>query len=211
MLRGYKSTDGSWRNGLFGAASSEEGEAYNESNSSASGVNGTRLSTLDTLYGVSLPGQSLWSQLAEESLEPSIDADMMNKLDSISLDKSSDNVNFIKDKLPTGNEVGVLLKIYDEDLSASVRVAQAVDVIGILDQSTLPIGHWSALEGAETSSTLYPAIHVITLQKVEVKAQDKVSQNTLEVREALIEYLARGLHGDRLAAEWLLLSLIARM
>jgi hypothetical protein len=210
MLRGYKSTDGSWRNGLFGAVS-EDAEAYSGSNSNQSDVNGTRLSTLDTLYAVSLPGQSSWSQLAEEDLDSSIDADMLNKLDSIKLEKSSVELNFIKEKLPTGSEMGVLLKVYDEDLSASARVAQAVDVIGILDQSTLAMGHWSASEGIEAKSDVHPTIHVITMQKVQAKEQNALGNSPSEVRDALIEYLAQGLHGDRLTAEWLLLSLIARM
>lgn len=115
-------------------------------------------------------------------------------------------------KLPTGAETGLLLKVYDEDVAESVRVAQVVDVIGVLDQSALPSADWDEVaEGRPAGATLHPAIHVICMQRADVELGDAHEGNEAEIRDALIGYLAQGLQGDRLAAEWLLLSLIARM
>lgn len=156
----------------------------------------------------------MWSQLEDERLESFLDGDdVLNRLERISFgkDKEEEEVNYIKGKLPTGTEMGLLLKVYDEGLAASMRVAQVVDIIGILDHLTLPMGQWSATEDVESNPSLYPAIHVVTMQKV-VQDDQQVEQDQAEAtREALIEYLAQGLKGDRLAAEWLLLSLIAKM
>lgn len=153
----------------------------------------------------------MWSQLEDERLESSMDGDILNRLESVSLGKNKEETHFVKGKLPTGNEMGVLLRVYDEDLAASVRVAQAVDLIGILDHSTLPMGHWSASEEADSNAPLYPAIHVINMQKGIEEDKQQVEQDQAATREALIGYLAHGLRGDRLSAEWLLLSLIAKM
>ncbi|UZJ53890.1 hypothetical protein CBS101457_003210 [Exobasidium rhododendri] len=211
MPRRFKTPEGSWKNGLFGAASLVDDQIDGEPD-----VSPNQLGSLTTLFAVSLPGQTKWSERMEDDLVGSVAGDLASKMDlnGASQRAATEGSTVLKSKLPTGSETGVLLKVYDEDLAESVRVAQAVDVIGILDESSLPSTDWSgeAVAGGGETGDLYPALHVITMQRADMHWFDPLDEGKeAEIRDALIQYLAQGLQGDRIAAEWLLLSLIAKI
>lgn len=177
-------------------------------------VQPSELSSINTLYGVSLPGQSGWSRIADERLEKIDESSLEVKLSSTHLGECEDESekHGIPSKLPTGQEFGVLLKVYDEDIAESIRVAQVVDIIGILDECSLPSTEWTTSEEApsESSDPLHPTIHVISMHKASTPSIDVVKADQ-QIREALLARLTQVLQGDVLAAEWLLLSLIARL
>lgn len=140
-----RSADGTQHTGLFGAPGllhmDEEGDAH-VAGARAGSIAGA-LHSVSTLYGVSIPGQSQWAVVRDESGEaeellggeggPS-DASSVVKNNEFASDRFAREKSML-DKLPLGEGVGALLKVYDEDIAESVRVAEVVDVLGVIDQA----------------------------------------------------------------------------
>lgn len=171
------------------------------------------------MYGVSLPGQTDWYRRQVEQPGLSEDAVALLQLDETALPALSGvDLATMKRKLPTKKGFGALLKLYDEDLAETLRVANVVDLVGILDEGVPPTSGWAETGAPEhafdesNATSSQPAIHVLSLSPVKTLRDAPPKQgNDATDREVLLEAITRSLGGDRLSAEWLLLSLLAKI
>lgn len=109
--------------------------------------------------------------------------------------------------------VTALVKIYDVDLAEHFKTTDVMDVIGLLDLSTLPNAQWH-LDGTEVSDApVLPCVHALHVRPAPpLFTPNAPLSGTLDhVRAALVQYIADALGGDKLAAEYLLLALVARV
>ncbi|PWN51677.1 hypothetical protein IE53DRAFT_385954 [Violaceomyces palustris] len=132
-----------------------------------------------------------------------------------------------KAPIPEEEHVGGLIKIYDVEKAERLKTTQIVEVVGVLDTSSLPNADWQDLGSSSSSSPgqanrQAPCVHAILLEPepettflpglIEPGDQDSIKQTwNSRCREKLVKYLSSALGGDRLAAEYTLLALIARM
>jgi hypothetical protein len=197
LPRQIRTADGRVRNGLFGAASKTLSGLEEEVDNPSEGG----FSSLTTICGVSLPGQTLWSR--EE--------------DGDNAEQSSGSAS-LKEKLPRPEEgTSALLKIYDEQLAESLHVAQVVDVLGVLDVATLPAADWTHMgsrstgsgDNSEAPTPTFTTLHVIAFKE---SPTYKAASTDAKARDSIVDMLAsQTLGGDKLAAEYILLAMLARI
>lgn len=200
------------------------------------------LSERAVVYACSLPGRSAWASQADacySALEQGATAAENAAARSTSSFPTS-SWRGIKSKLPLPDDeeaTGVILKIYDLAAAEGLQVSDVVDVVGILDRSSMPNAEWAS-SGAPSSSSssscppaaqLHPALHVVLMERSEdvwsssrskkdaadlassaagLSVSGDVDQPT-SARTSLISALSQHLHGDVFAAEWALLASIA--
>ncbi|WFD34637.1 hypothetical protein MCUN1_001478 [Malassezia cuniculi] len=107
----------------------------------------------------------------------------------------------------------VQLKLYDNKAADELRPAELVDVIGTLDMC-IPSSAWP--DEADGAAEPLPCIHVLALRRERLSAiADSIkTSDALDGKaryDALVHYIADSLAGDVLAAEYVALSLIARI
>lgn len=210
LPRHFRTSDGTKRNGLFGAASRISGGTSAVDAIPSDGGFGS----LSTMCGVSLPGQTTWARLADEGLDVLGGADLTVTQEDGSQATAADanNASSLKDKLPRGEGMAVLLKVYDEDLAESLQVARIVDVLGVLDKCPLPSADWTSMgtaSGESSSSPVHTTLHVISVEQDRQRSTE--GKIDAEARRTLVHLLSNSMAGDDLAAEWLLLALLARI
>lgn len=128
-----------------------------------------------------------------------------------------------KAPLPEAPHVGALVKLYDVEAAEKFKTTELIEVVGILDTAGLPQAEWQETGSAAGSSepAQVPCVHAIYASAVELDsfgpedassaAPSSSALSQSSERQALIEYLAGALSGDKLAAELVLLAVIARI
>lgn len=113
---------------------------------------------------------------------------------------------------------GAIVKLYPSSMNAdqaNVKSTEVVEFVGVLDYSAFPTASADEAEqhgAASSNQDLVKTLHAIyRVEDEPVNADSSSSTDFASAREALIDYLASGLSGDTLAAEWLLLSLFGKM
>lgn len=116
---------------------------------------------------------------------------------------------------PSAPTLSVYLKVYDARLADELRPAELVDVVGLVDLC-YPASAWPEENDAQREPQ--PCIHVLALHRTSVTALTRVTApraaafSSAKARyEALVTYIAGVLAGDTLAAEYITLSLLARI
>ncbi|KAG0260041.1 hypothetical protein DFQ27_003767 [Actinomortierella ambigua] len=121
---------------------------------------------------------------------------------------------------PATEHTAVIIKRHLMEAN-ELSVADMVEVIGVLgSKEHLPVDDYAPSEDAAA----FPTIHAIIVRKISDHGHpdldhdgpkeadvDQVRQSTQQTREALIDYLSAPLYGDKLAAELVLLHLLARI
>lgn len=129
-----------------------------------------------------------------------------------------------KAPLPEAPHVGSLIKFYDLEAAEKFKTAELIEVVGILDTASLPQAEWQDTGSAARPSlepAQVPCVHAVYASSVELdslgheepaltdSSSSALSRST--ERQALIDYLAGALGGDKVAAELVLLATIARI
>lgn len=138
--------------------------------------------------------------------------------------------------LPDVGGSAVLAKIYDNAASSSLKVTSVVEVVGIFHPSpgrpaaVDPVANSNGDAFAEESiarNPMVPRLHVLQVRELKpweinpaVKAavasrgmhgvRSDLSNALPAMRELLLKFLASALHGDMIAAEYLLMTLLSR-
>ncbi|SPO25366.1 uncharacterized protein UTRI_03221_B [Ustilago trichophora] len=127
-----------------------------------------------------------------------------------------------KAPLPEAPHVGGLVKLYDLDAAEKFKTTELIEVVGILDTAGLPQAEWQETGSAAGSSepAQVPCLHAVYASSVELDSvgsatADAASSSSIlsqsAEREALVDFLAGALGGDKVAAELVLLATIARI
>ena len=116
---------------------------------------------------------------------------------------------------PSAPTLSIYLKIYDPRLADELRTAELVEVVGLVDLC-YPANAWPDESDAQREPQ--PCIHVLSLHRTSVTALTCLTMpraakfSGAKARyEALVTYIAGVLAGDTLAAEYITLSLLARI
>ncbi|OJT14187.1 Mini-chromosome maintenance complex-binding protein [Trametes pubescens] len=198
-------------------------ETEGGSSSSSPEVEYTNLRECSVLWATSVPAESKWC------------ADELNGLRIVPGDSSSvptsTAVSPWSYKYPhaESGHVGVQVKLYDREGAESYKSTEVVTFVGILSSEPCSLDHTSASPSdAPTLHVLFTQSHSPTFVdrpfRQERPAQDahvissadsqsslRVSEDNSQVREQLISWIAdEALGGDRVAAEWVLLSCISK-
>ncbi|KAE8232391.1 hypothetical protein CF326_g2572, partial [Tilletia indica] len=176
----------------------------------------------------------------EDGLSSGLDALNLGSDVASRSSRTSSSLNPFKHKTPIPEEshVGGLLKFYDVDgASSSLQVTQVIEAVGILESTPFRADDWqdlgfampqgsnpSASTSISTASTAYhgPCLHVLfftplppsTIPQALTEARTPSLSGMVsapDIRAQLIAYLKDALGGDELAAEFLLLTLLARV
>ncbi|SJX62837.1 uncharacterized protein SRS1_13666 [Sporisorium reilianum f. sp. reilianum] len=129
-----------------------------------------------------------------------------------------------KAPLPETPHVGGLVKLYDLDAAEKFKTTELIEVVGILDTAGLPQAEWQdtgSAAGSSSEPAQVPCVHAIYAAPVELdslgpesptdhSADSSLLSRSTE-RQALIDFLAGALSGDKVAAELVLLATIARI
>ncbi|WFD19653.1 hypothetical protein MCAP1_001889 [Malassezia caprae] len=171
-------------------------------------------------YGVSLPGMTAWAH--EMAVGPA--HTLAEALDHLHVDVSEVNRAPLSDK----PSVTAMIKMYNLEEAEELKTADVVDLVGILSMDGQLAGDWH-LSGEEAKVQWMPSIHVLHWTRMPLES---ITQTFLQpasapkavsapatspfvshdaLRAALIEYLATALGNDVLAAEYVLLALLARI
>lgn len=170
------------------------------------------------LCGVSMPGESAWAhQLRAGSDE------MSTALAQLALDRDPSS-KAAQERNPIGEQpkVTALVKFADVDRAEQLHTAELIEVLGLLDTSFLPNPDLPIEGYAEENLAQIPCIHALCFDRVNTgqlllpllhsAALTTPTSSTLEEsRASLIAYLAQHLGGDALAAEFVLLAVLAKM
>ncbi|POY76677.1 hypothetical protein BMF94_0269 [Rhodotorula taiwanensis] len=173
----------------------------------------SKLRERQLFYVISVPGETAW---AKEKLDSRGTSSSLS-LESLKLDGeagylSADLPN--KNPIPSEPSFGLVAKVYG-DGDASLKTTDVREFVGIFGSTSWSTG-LEDLTGAEASESAMtvPALHVLYSSPVPQPARAPLpesSESKQAVRDELVEYLAASFGGDRDAAEWLLLALIARI
>ncbi|WFD44594.1 hypothetical protein MPSI1_003262 [Malassezia psittaci] len=214
MYLGTLKSDGQVMCGLYGA---ESGWDHSAELSTSADLMAERL----VVSAESIPGQSSW---ARRLLDGNKQEDMTSALNRLAIDpKNSECEGEQRKSCSDPSKITALLKFADVDHAEQLRTTELVEVIGLLDISNAPHSDLSlhsdpsaavpemicihALRFGPTTHTqlLSPLLcnASLTLQSSHTSLKD--------VRAHLIRYFAKFLQGDTLAAEFLLLALIAKI
>lgn len=189
------------------------------------------------IYAASLPGRSRWASKLDRDLENEDGSDatafLTSQVESLSVTSSDKRIlasqRGVAEKLPVPDEqdaVGVLLKILDVPSAEALQVGDVVEVVGILDRSSLPQSDWASTGASQSEASpeveeeVYPTLHVLFHDKVsdvwalpslmsEGQSASQSADEGKQTRSKLLEQLSQTLAGDEAAAEWTLLSSIA--
>ncbi|SNX84338.1 uncharacterized protein MEPE_03047 [Melanopsichium pennsylvanicum] len=123
-----------------------------------------------------------------------------------------------KSPRPELPHVGALVKLYDLDAAERFKTTELIEVVGIMDTAGLPQAEWQETGSIAGSSepVQVPCVHAVYASSVEldsVGSSDAVTSilSQPSEREALVDYIAGALGGDKIAAELVLLATIARI
>jgi len=194
--------------GLFGGEMRFSAQAA-ETSASNVGNLGERY----VLCGVSVPGETAWAQSLQTDRDES--TQLAETLDSLAMDNVPE-LSVSRAPLTEQPSVTALIKFYNVPFGETLKATEVVDVVGILDVGYLPVTDWQ-LNSVETQAPLMPCVHVLFAEKSGAQAlvpplRIQCAPLTIEeTRSALMNYLREALDGDVLAAEFLLLALIARI
>lgn len=146
-------------------------------------------------------------------------------MDQLNISQQDQHPQHKKYPLPNTPHVSAAVKFYSS--MDSLRVGQLIDVIGVLghnnDTSEASTQQQQqqhdAIDGFEDASHVslenIPVVHAVTYRSLDGSMKRSFdSQDSLpyhDVRAKLIDYLSTVLGGDKLAAEFLLLSLVSRV
>ena len=133
---------------------------------------------------------------------------------------SQDQQQYKKYPLPNTPHISAAVKFYAS--ADSLRVGQLVDVIGVLGHNDKPeesVQQHDAIEqdGFDTchlSLENIPVVHAITYRSLDGSMKRCFDSQDIpyhDIRAKLIDYISTALGGDKLAAEFLLLSLVSRV
>lgn len=143
---------------------------------------------------IRVPGESSWTK-------------SLDSHSSLSLSTRAPHHPPIQSKYPINTQkesyLGALIKLYDD--AASFRPSSTHTFVGLVSRAAMP-GPMS--EDDEAEDVVVPAIHVLAGPLAEgelARVTDMVKS-----REEALAYLVDALQGDELAAEYLLLALLAR-
>lgn len=143
-------------------------------------------------------------------------------MDQLNISQQDQHQQHKKYPLPNTPHVSAAVKFYSS--MDSLRVGQLIDVIGVLghnnntSEASTQQQH-DAIDGFEDASHVslenIPVVHAVTYRSLDGSMKRSFdSQDSLpyhDVRAKLIDYLSTVLGGDKLAAEFLLLSLVSRV
>ncbi|KAK0533578.1 hypothetical protein OC834_002181 [Tilletia horrida] len=194
----------------------------------------------NVMYAVSVPGETAWARRAygdanvKDDLSGSVAALRLNTTSTAPrASTSSANPFSYKSPIPEERHVSGMLKFYDVDgASASLQVTQVIEAVGILESTPFRADDWqdlgfggpSSAQQGGASATVYngPCLHVLfftplppsTIPQALTEARTPSLTGLAsapEIRAGLLAYLTQALDGDELAAEFLLLALLARV
>lgn len=173
-----------------------------------------RLGERAVLCGVSVPGETTWAR--------SLTAGDAHVLSS-ALDEMSLSLQKLK-RAPLAEQPSItaLIKMYGLEQAEQIKTTDVIDVVGLLDTGTLPNADWQWTENDQVEVPILPCIHALyvdrqpawgLVEKLHAKSALHTSpfSDHAEMRQALLSYLASALGGDRLAAEYVLLALLAKV
>ncbi|KAH7906482.1 putative alanine racemase-domain-containing protein [Hygrophoropsis aurantiaca] len=155
------------------------------------GFDYSMLKECHTMWAVTVPGEASWFIEGSER--------------SCMVDPTHHPPQPHKFPIPDIPHIGVQIKIYDGDLARSLKLTDIATFVGILTSE--PIGVES--NDLPTVPTLHVLFHRMdSLESVE----PLIHGHNAGIRESLMEWIAsEALGGDRDAAEWVLLSAIAKV
>ncbi|TEB36041.1 hypothetical protein FA13DRAFT_1762243 [Coprinellus micaceus] len=149
----------------------------------------------NVVWAVSIPGQSSWCRGGSEVA-------------------STDSKPLLPHKYPhpSSPHLGLQVKVYDSTFSESLRTTDLHSFVGVLTSDP-----WHTASDAG-SSTLVPTIHLLFARKIAPTLVPRAFPDSSfespvqEVREQLVAWIAdEALAGDKLAAEWVLISLVSKV
>lgn len=174
-------------------------------------------------FGVSLPGMTNWAHEMAVGSTPTV----AEALEHLHVDVTDVN----RAPLSEDPSVTAVIKMYDLEEAEKLKTTDVIDLVGILGIDAQPTVDWHLSE-EEAAIQWMPSIHVLHwthtplhsmtqafLQQVSVPETENAmpaprpfpfaDQDAL--RSGLIDYLATALGNDTLAAEYVLLVLLARI
>ncbi|KAI0371789.1 hypothetical protein BV20DRAFT_965065 [Pilatotrama ljubarskyi] len=196
-------------------------ETEGGSSSSSRGVDYANLRECNVLWATSVPAESEW--IADE-----LDG-VTSERPVIPITAPASGRSY---KYPHAgaDHVGVQVKVYDKDGLDSFKSTEIVTFVGILSSEPCSLDQTSASPAdSPTLHVLFTQPHTSTLlprpfprverpvQEAHIVSADKqtpqrIAGDNAQVREELISWIAdEGLGGDRVAAEWVVLSCISRV
>lgn len=168
------------RTALYGGdalSEADEGEASSATNEAFTSPKQEDLSERAVIHACSLPGRSAWAAQGDAAFVSLEEVSGMRTTASAAPAASSSTSSSwrgIKAKLPLGDDdpssMGVILKIYDLSAAEALQISDVVDVVGILDRSSMPNAEWASTGAPSSSSScppaaqLHPALHVVLLE-----------------------------------------------
>ncbi|WFD00532.1 hypothetical protein MYAM1_003281 [Malassezia yamatoensis] len=214
MYLGTLKSDGQVTCGLYGA---ESGWNPSAELSTSADLMAERL----VVSAESIPGQSSWARLLLESNQQD---DMTSALNRLAID--STHLDCEGEERQSGCDpfkITALLKFADVDHAEQLRTTELVEVIGLLDVCNVPNSDLSLHSDPTNAVPEMTCIHALCFDRTthtqllsprlcNTSLTSPLSHLSLkESRSSLVRYFARFLQGDTLAAEYLLLALIAKM
>ncbi|KAF9187739.1 hypothetical protein BGZ51_001124 [Haplosporangium sp. Z 767] len=192
----------------------EDYEMYSDSNQDI-------MDLRNSYYCVSVPGESQWVKEYERSGASSLDESLkdMNLGDTAPLRVIPERYPF-----PGGNHFAAVVKTHSSD--ATIGVTDMIEVIGVLGASDRVLtGNAFEIPDESTNAPRIPTVHAIIMRKVEDHGHPELGLNghpelddiqmcakdAAAIRKDLIQYISSAVHGDQLAAELVLLHLLARV
>lgn len=170
--------------------------------------------------GVSIPGESPWVHQLLAGSE-----DVTAALARLALYGPNRAKRTASERSPIAEQPSItaLVKLADVDRAEQLHTTELIEVIGLLDTSFLPNPELPIEGTAEDTLPQLPCIHALCFDRVQEDAVLLPMLHTAsltappafasldETRSAVVGYLAQSLGGDVLAAEFVLLALLAKM
>ncbi|GAA5996352.1 uncharacterized protein JCM10292_007553 [Rhodotorula paludigena] len=171
----------------------------------------SKLRERQLFYVVSVPGESAW---VKESLDLASLSDVQAAVDRLSISSSqtvsTSQASSSKYPDPSEPQFGLVAKLYGEAAEA-LKTAEVCEFVGVLGETTLSSAFDELNEPSSPAPTV-PALHVVFTRPAPTPSLPKSSASSREgLRKELVAYLADQLGGDKDAAEWVLLALLARI
>lgn len=188
---------------------------YTDHEFESAAMDGDRMAERAVFYGVSLPGMTPWARDravgAPHTLAEALEALQLELAD------------MKRAPLPEDASVTALVKMYNLEEAEQLKTTDVVDLVGLLTVDGVPPADWH-LNDAEAIQWV-PSVHVLHWKRTpleslvlepEAEGAPPVPAPSPFVdhdamRTALVEYLAAALGHDVLAAEYVLLALLARI
>ncbi|KAH9049897.1 mini-chromosome maintenance replisome factor-domain-containing protein [Lactarius hengduanensis] len=150
------------------------------------------------LWAVSVPGETEWYQSASDGHPSARDSQQIS---------TSNPVRAHKYPIPGGTHYGVQIKMYSNSGNDIPKTTDVLNFVGILSNEP------QVLHAESDESIIVPTLHVLFVREYHLnifEASPDPSQH--HVREELLSWIAdEALGGDRDAAEWVLLTCVARV